>query len=100
MSALSKSKKASCTSLAHSASMDGSGFGGGGGGGAFTETTAVGVGEPPGPGAVMVEVVESVGEAFVEPSAGTVATPGSIGSVGAAVVFQGNGEGAAVLRER
>src|SRR5215472_8674388 len=85
ISALSKSKKASWTPCSKGVAA---GAAGGAAAGAFTETTAVAVEEPPGPVAVIVYVVESEGVTFVEPSAVTVPTPGSIESCVASVEFQ------------
>src|SRR6267142_6076809 len=88
ISALSKSKYASRTSLKKSSSSVGPAGGGGGGGGAFTETVAVALAEPPGPVAVMVYVVESEGVTLVEPWAVTSPTSGAIESCVASVEFQ------------
>src|SRR6266850_3401484 len=99
ISALSKSKYASRTSLKKSSSSVGPAGGGGGGGGAFTETVAAAVVEPPGPEAVMVYVVESDGVTLVEPCAVTAPTSGAIESSVASVEFQLKFEDSPLLME-
>jgi hypothetical protein len=64
------------------------GAGAGGGGGAVTVTRALASAVPPGPVAVIVYVVDSVGETPTVPSGATVPTPESIVSAVAFVEDQ------------
>src|SRR5262249_27889567 len=79
MSALSRSKNASCISLRNMLSIDSVGAAGGvTGGGALTVTRIVESAEPPGPVALIEYVVESDGVTLVEPSGATAPTSGEI----------------------